>query len=109
MLPRVFGMFAQSRRALGHSQGGLGIGLKLVRSFVEMHGGTVQVFSEGPGRGSEFIVCLPVIAPAVWPETLTDAVPATFDRTALSANDSTSPKRRTDSCNDSTPTSEVNC
>ena len=64
MLPRVFDLFAQSERALALSRSGLGIGLKLVRSFVEMHGGTVQVFSEGPGRGSEFVVRLPVIDPA---------------------------------------------
>jgi PAS domain S-box-containing protein len=61
MLPHVFDLFTQSKRALGHAQGGLGIGLKLVRSLVEMHGGTVQAISEGPGRGSEFVVRLPVI------------------------------------------------
>src|SRR5262249_27635740 len=64
MLPHVFDLYAQSRRALGHAQGGLGLGLKLVRSLVEMHGGTVEAFSEGPGRGSEFVVSLPVIDPA---------------------------------------------
>jgi signal transduction histidine kinase len=61
MLSRVFDLYAQSERAVTTLQGGLGIGLKLVRSLVEMHGGTVQVFSEGPGRGSEFVVRLPVI------------------------------------------------
>jgi len=62
MLPRVFDLFAQSDRALRKSQGGLGIGLKLVRSLVEMHGGTVQALSAGPGQGSEFVVRLPVIS-----------------------------------------------
>jgi signal transduction histidine kinase len=61
MLPRVFDLYAQGERALGKSQGGLGIGLKLVRSLVEMRGGTVRAFSDGPGRGSEFVVRLPVI------------------------------------------------
>jgi signal transduction histidine kinase len=61
MLPRVFDLFAQSDRALRKSQDGLGIGLKLVRSLAEMHGGTVQAFSDGPGQGSEFVVRLPVI------------------------------------------------
>jgi signal transduction histidine kinase len=61
MLPRVFDLYAQGERALSKSQGGLGIGLKLVHSLVEMHGGTVQAFSDGPGQGSEFLVRLPVM------------------------------------------------
>jgi PAS domain S-box-containing protein len=61
VLPHVFDLFMQSRRALGHSQGGLGIGLHLVRSLVAMHGGSVQARSDGPGQGSEFIVTLPTI------------------------------------------------
>src|SRR5262249_28766160 len=50
--------------ALDHSQGGLGLGLTLVRSIVEAHGGSVHARSEGLGRGSEFTVCLPVFSPA---------------------------------------------
>ena len=65
MLPRVFDMFAQVDRSLERAQGGLGIGLALVRRLVEMHGGTVQVSSEGPGRGSTFCVRLPLTAAAV--------------------------------------------
>jgi signal transduction histidine kinase len=61
MLPHIFDLFAQSDRALRKSQGGLGIGLTLVRKLVEMHGGTVQASSDGPGQGSEFIVRLPII------------------------------------------------
>jgi len=61
MLPRVFDLFSQAQRASGRAQGGLGIGLSLVRRLVEMHGGTVQVFSQGPGQGSELVVRLPVI------------------------------------------------
>jgi len=62
MLARIFEPFVQSDRVLHHSQGGLGIGLTLVRSLVEMHGGTVQAQSDGPGKGSEFVVCLPVFS-----------------------------------------------
>ena len=61
-LPRVFDLFAQGDRSLARAQGGLGIGLTLVRSLVEMHGGVVGVHSEGPGRGAEFLVRLPIIA-----------------------------------------------
>jgi signal transduction histidine kinase len=59
MLPHVFDLFAQSDRALRKSRVGLGIGLTLVRRLVEMHGGTVQAFSEGSDKGSEFVVRLP--------------------------------------------------
>jgi two-component system CheB/CheR fusion protein len=60
MLSDVFELFVQSRRTLDRSQGGLGVGLTLVRSLVEMHGGTVAVESDGEGKGSEFIVELPL-------------------------------------------------
>ena len=63
MLTGVFDLFTQEKRTLDRSQGGLGIGLTLVRSLVELHGGTVQATSEGPGRGSEFIVRLPALPP----------------------------------------------
>ena len=61
-LPRVFDMFAQVDSSLERSRDGLGIGLTLVRTLVEMHGGTVEVRSDGLGRGSEFVVRLPVLA-----------------------------------------------
>jgi signal transduction histidine kinase len=61
MLPRVFDLFTQIDRTLDRSQGGLGIGLTLVRSLVEMHGGTVEATSNGIGTGSEFVVRLPVL------------------------------------------------
>jgi PAS domain S-box-containing protein len=60
MLPRVFDLFAQEDRSLDRAQGGLGIGLTLVRSLVHLHSGSVSVESRGPGQGSEFIVRLPV-------------------------------------------------
>jgi PAS domain S-box-containing protein len=60
MLPRVWGLFTQGDRSLGRSQGGLGVGLTLVKRLVELHGGTVEAHSGGPGTGSEFVVRLPV-------------------------------------------------
>jgi signal transduction histidine kinase len=63
MLGRVFDLFTQVGRSLGRSRGGLGIGLTLVRQLVEMHGGSVTVRSEGPGKGSDFEVRLPASAP----------------------------------------------
>ena len=60
MLPRVFDLFAQGDPSLAHSQGGLGIGLTMVRKLVDLHGGTVTVHSEGLGRGTEVVVRLPL-------------------------------------------------
>jgi signal transduction histidine kinase/CheY-like chemotaxis protein len=75
MLPRVFDLFTQAEGALDRSQGGLGIGLTLVRRLVELHGGTVAASSDGPGRGSQFLVRLPRRpAPA---EVALDSVPPT--------------------------------
>jgi CheY-like chemotaxis protein len=56
----VFDMFAQAHRAIGRGQGGLGIGLTMVRSLIEMHHGTVEAHSGGSGTGSEFLVRLPL-------------------------------------------------
>jgi len=80
MQPSVFDLFSQATRALNRAEGGLGIGLSLVRSLVEMHGGSVAVQSEGPGHGSQFAVRLPTAeAPTVLerpgPETLETAAP----------------------------------
>lgn len=61
MLPRVFDLFAQVDRSLGRAKEGVGIGLALVRSLINLHGGRVEARSEGPGRGSEFIVHLPLV------------------------------------------------
>ncbi|HEV8479846.1 MAG TPA: PAS domain S-box protein [Candidatus Eisenbacteria bacterium] len=64
MLPHVFEMFTQVDRSRGQSQGGLGIGLTLARSLAHLHGGTIEAKSDGLGKGSEFIVRLPVLEPA---------------------------------------------
>jgi two-component system CheB/CheR fusion protein len=61
MLPRVFDLFSQGDARLDHGYGGLGIGLTVVRRLVELHGGQIEARSEGPGRGSEFIVRLPAV------------------------------------------------
>lgn len=68
MLPKIFDMFTQVDRSLERSRSGLGIGLSLVRGLVEMHGGTVEAYSEGPGKGSEFVVRLSIaVAPVQEP------------------------------------------
>jgi signal transduction histidine kinase/CheY-like chemotaxis protein len=75
MLPRIFEPFVQVSSSLQYSQGGLGLGLPLVRRLVELHGGEIQAASDGPGRGSVFTITLPSAAsqeaqtPAVRPET----------------------------------------
>jgi two-component system, chemotaxis family, CheB/CheR fusion protein len=65
MLAGVFGLFAQADNRLDHQAGGLGIGLTVVRSLVEMHGGSVEARSDGPGHGSTFTVRLPALGAAV--------------------------------------------
>lgn len=62
VLPSLFDLFYQVDRNIDRSDGGLGIGLSLVKSLVAMHGGRVQAFSEGPGKGSEFVIRLPRLA-----------------------------------------------
>ena len=59
LLPRLFEPFVQGARALDRSQGGLGIGLAIAQSLCAMHGGTIEAASDGPGRGSTFVVALP--------------------------------------------------
>jgi PAS domain S-box-containing protein len=62
ILPRMFDMFSQAERTLDRAEGGLGIGLTLVKRLTEMHGGTVEAFSEGHGHGSEFVVRLRLLS-----------------------------------------------
>ena len=69
LLRHVFDLFTQADRSLDRSQGGLGIGLTLARRLVEMHGGRVEARSDGPGRGSEFIVRLPAEVPSAAEES----------------------------------------
>jgi CheY-like chemotaxis protein len=71
LLPHVFGLFVQAERALAYSQGGLGIGLTLVKRLIEAHGGSVVASSPGIGQGSEFTVRLPALTGAASEETAT--------------------------------------
>lgn len=83
-LADVFEMFTQIDRTLERAQGGLGIGLTLVKRLVQMHHGSVSAFSEGPGKGSEFIVRLPVV----------DAPVADLAKPNPIATDAATPSRR---------------
>ncbi|HEV2970414.1 MAG TPA: ATP-binding protein [Pirellulales bacterium] len=65
-IPRLFESFYQVDQGLARSEGGLGLGLALAKRLVELHGGSIEALSEGLGRGSEFVVRLPL---AVWPES----------------------------------------
>jgi PAS domain S-box-containing protein len=76
-LPRIFDPFTQVDRSLAKSQGGLGIGLTLVKQLVEMHGGRIEAKSDGPGKGSEFVVRLPVVV-----ETSGSLLPTEAETTA---------------------------
>ena len=81
MLGSVFDLFTQGARTLDRSEGGLGIGLTLVRQLVELHSGQVEAQSEGPNRGSEFVVRLPLTkdkGPRTKDETDSDNSPSSF-------------------------------
>jgi PAS domain S-box-containing protein len=78
--PKLFSMFSQAAPAMGHAQGGLGIGLALSRALVEMQGGTLEGRSEGAGRGSEFVVTLPAFGEAEQPPPKTRRAGAPVDR-----------------------------
>jgi CheY-like chemotaxis protein len=68
LMPKVFDLFVQGERSLDRSEGGLGIGLTLVKRLVSLHGGTVSAHSDGPGRGSEFAISLPALAQSAEPK-----------------------------------------
>jgi PAS domain S-box-containing protein len=81
VLPRIFDLFVQGEQPPDRAQGGLGIGLTLVRRLAELHGGTVHAASAGPGRGSTFTVRLPRISPpALAPAPRPDRAPGTARR-----------------------------
>jgi PAS domain S-box-containing protein len=89
-LTRVFALFGQAERGLDRAQGGLGIGLTVVKSLVELHGGEVEARSEGPGRGSEFLVTLPLAYARAEPQAIAeaDAPKAARSRRVLVVDDS---------------------
>ena len=80
MLPHVFEMFTQERQALDRSHGGLGLGLTIVKNLVELHGGAVEARSDGVGKGSEFIIRLPVIAADLQLKTAAAVLPKELAR-----------------------------
>jgi signal transduction histidine kinase/ActR/RegA family two-component response regulator len=85
MLPRIFDLFAQVRDYRDRTQGGLGIGLTLARRLIELHGGSIEAASDGPGLGSRFVVRLnlaPVQAPTLAPRTRDD-VPTPLARVLI--------------------------
>jgi two-component system CheB/CheR fusion protein len=79
LLPRIFDLFVQAERGMDRHDGGLGLGLSIVRRLVEAHGGRVEAHSPGPGRGAEFVVRLPLAAAAA------EASDRARDRIATSA------------------------
>lgn len=83
MLPHIFDLFVQSDHNASHAGGGLGIGLSLVKSLVELHGGRVEAHSDGPDQGSEFVIRLPASA----------GLAAERPREATPRRDVTSPQR----------------
>jgi CheY-like chemotaxis protein len=77
VLVKVFEPFVQAERTYDRAQGGLGIGLTLARSIVALHGGSVEAHSDGPGRGSEFVVRMPIVQSAPLPASAQLRNPAT--------------------------------
>ena len=73
VLPKIFDMFMQVDRATNRTQGGLGIGLTLVRSLIELHEGSISAHSSGIGQGSEFVVRLPLVKTEPEPKPLKSA------------------------------------
>ncbi len=96
MLPKIFDMFTQADNRLERATGGLGIGLTLVRHFVEMHGGSVQAASAGPHLGSEFVVRLPIGAAPATPalDQAAREVPAGIGRRAAHPRGRRQPRHR---------------
>jgi CheY-like chemotaxis protein len=90
LLPNVFDLFSQANRSLHRAEGGLGIGLTIVKGLTELHGGRVWAASEGVGRGAEFVVCLPAstkASAAALPVATTDLNAAGFRRRVLVVED----------------------
>jgi CheY-like chemotaxis protein len=92
-LPNLFAMFSQVHGAMDRAEGGMGIGLALARGLVDLHGGRIEARSEGPGRGSEFVVRLPCRESATGVAALperpagADAIPSSARHKVLVADD----------------------
>jgi PAS domain S-box-containing protein len=83
VMPRMFEMFSRGHRETGRHQGGLGIGLALSRRLAQMHNGSLDASSDGPGRGSEFTVRLPLAAPAPVGEAVPDTTASRLAKTRV--------------------------
>ncbi|MDB5823669.1 MAG: hypothetical protein JWR21_2373 [Herminiimonas sp.] len=82
LLPNVFDLFTQGKRSLARSQGGLGLGLALVKKLAELHGGTVTAYSDGIDRGSRFVIRLPVHRATEKTSLSADENPSSLDKPA---------------------------
>jgi two-component system, chemotaxis family, CheB/CheR fusion protein len=92
MLPRIFDLFVQGHQTLARSEGGLGIGLTLLKSLVELHHGRVEASSDGPGRGSTFTVWLPLASDAAV-DAGSEAPPRTAVQTVVLVEDQADARR----------------
>ena len=88
LLPSIFDMFVQGERTLDRAQGGLGIGLTLVRHLIDLHGGSVVAASSGVGNGSTFTVRLPRVASAIIPRAVASPLSGTTPKRVLLIEDS---------------------
>jgi len=100
LLPRVFELFVQGERTPDRSEGGLGLGLAIVRSIVERHGGSVFASSGGPGRGSEFVIRLPTVG---------EGTPLPAARSLLAETPSQPPLRKVLIVDDNTDAADALC
>jgi PAS domain S-box-containing protein len=87
LLTRLFEPFTQGDDSLDRNRGGLGLGLSLVKGFVELHGGSVEACSAGPGRGAEFVVRLPALPEDAGPPRAEQAEPSAATRRVLVVED----------------------
>ncbi|HEU0036657.1 MAG TPA: chemotaxis protein CheB [Kofleriaceae bacterium] len=84
---KIFDLFVQSEQRLDRSRGGLGVGLSLAKSIVDLHGGKIEVHSDGPGRGSDFKVTLPLLRDATTANTVAAPVPSSARRRIVLVDD----------------------
>jgi signal transduction histidine kinase len=87
LLPRVFELFTQGERGLDRREGGMGVGLALVQRLARLHGGRVEAASEGPGKGSEFTLHLPIEERAIGPVEAVDSTRESKPRRVLIVED----------------------
>jgi two-component system, chemotaxis family, CheB/CheR fusion protein len=92
LLPKIFDLFVQGDQSIARPEGGLGIGLTLLRSLAELHNGRVEVHSDGAGQGSEFTVWLPLARDATM-RTDADVRPSTAARTVVLVEDQADARR----------------